>query len=106
MTIPADDAFGTTPVVIQTKLKATPNGTSYADPVTRGYFVEDGRKLVRGTDGEQVISESTIFTPPADFALFTTGTKVTVNGRDSTVIIAKLRVIGDTDVDHVEVNLT
>lgn len=106
MTIPADADFATTPVIVETKLKATPNGSSYAAPLTRAYFVEDGRKLVRAADGEQIVSETTLFTPPADFALFTTGTKVTINGRQSVVIIAKLRILGDPDVDHVEVNLT
>lgn len=100
------DGLKPTDVTVATKLKPTPNGTSYAAPVVKSYFVEDGRKLVRASTGEQVVSETTLFPPIADVDLFTEGSKITVNGRACTVIIAKRRIIGDPDLDHVEVNLT
>jgi len=100
------DAFAPTDVVVQTLLGVTATGKTYAPAATLSMFVEDGRKLVRAPTGEQIISETTLYGLPALVSAFTVDSKITVNGRAALVITAKLRVVGDPDVDHVEVALT
>lgn len=85
----------------------------YATPVTldpdagNGCFIVDGRHLVRTRDGEQVISETQLYTYPSNAPLFLPGSRVTVNGNVSLVIRANLNTSGNLDLpDHVAVSLT
>lgn len=80
---------------------------TFAAPVTVVCFIDPGRKLVRGKDGEQVVSESTLATYPISAPLFVADSRVTVNGDESRVIKTKLAASGDLDLpDHVAVSLT
>jgi hypothetical protein len=102
----AADDFTATTVTVQTRTGTGGDGDLYAAPVTRDVFLEDSRRLVRSATGEQVVSEPTLYADPADAALFTPDSKVTLPTRDALVIIAKTHAIGDPDVDHSEVTLT
>lgn len=61
-------------------------GDVYAAPVTVPCFAEDKIRLVRGKDGEQVVSGSTLYMAVTDGALFVPDSRVTVDGRVSYVI--------------------
>lgn len=101
----AADPFLASTVTVRTRTGAGANGDVHAAPVPATVFVEDGRKLVRDTTGEQVVSETTLYADPAAESLFATGSLVTVRGRETTVLLVKAHLIGDPDVDHVEINL-
>lgn len=106
MTLPTAMAgFQTTDVTLSTRIGQGARGPVWSAGVTRTVFVEDSRKIVRDQAGEQVVSETTLFDTPASVDLYVAGSKVTVNGRATTVITAKRHVIGDPDVDHTEVVL-
>lgn len=72
-----------------------------------GCFVESRRRMVRDKDGVEVISETTVYTYPAAAALFTPGSRVTINGTIAHVITVAANTSGDLDLpDHVVANLT
>ncbi|MER7070966.1 hypothetical protein [Terrabacter sp. NPDC000476] len=102
----AADAFAPTTVTVRTKTGTGAKGDIFADAVTREVFLEDARKLVRNATGEQVVSEATLYADPADLPVFTADSRVTLPGRTARVLLAKTRIIGDHDVDHLEVTLT
>lgn len=80
---------------------------TFAAPVNVACFADDTRKLVRGKDGEQVVSESTLYTYPINGPLFTADSRVTLNGTVSRVIKTNVNDSGDLDLpDHVAVTLT
>jgi hypothetical protein len=83
------------------------HGPGFAAPVTKAGFAEDGRKLVRNATGQEVVSETTWFTSLDDAALYSTDSRVTINGRVARVIIAKRRDLGalGPEVTHLEVAL-
>ncbi|SOD72723.1 hypothetical protein SAMN05892883_2073 [Jatrophihabitans sp. GAS493] len=91
---------------VQTKTGDGARGPNYADPMAISFVVEDGRRMVRSANGDNVISETTLYTEPANAAACVAGSLVAVNGRVATVIIAKRHLVGDDDVDHLEVALT
>lgn len=72
-----------------------------------GVFLDDSRKLVRDATGEQVVSESTLYTYPTAAALFNPGARVTSSaGVVSRVIRANVNDSGSLDLpDHVAVSL-
>ncbi|MCC2033071.1 hypothetical protein [Microbacterium allomyrinae] len=91
------------------------SGTITLSPTAEyGCFIEQKRRLVRGRDSQrggddtaEVISESTLYASPAVAALFTPGSRVTIRGAESRVIVASLLDSGDLDLpDHVAVALT
>lgn len=101
------DSFPSTVVSLQTNLGSSSVGTVFADPVPIPVFAEDARKNVRNSTGELTVSETTLYDDNvANAALWAGGSKVTVNGRPSLVIIVKRRIIGDPDVDHIEIAIT
>lgn len=102
----AADDFATTTVTVRTRTGSGSNGDVFATGVPVTGYLEDGRKLVRAASGEQVISESTFFTDPSTVATFTVDSQVDLPTRTALVILVKPRLIGDPDVDHVEVVLT
>ena len=72
-----------------------------------GVFADDSRRLVRNKDGEQVVSETTLYTYPAAAPYFTPDSKVTIDGKVSRVIKTNLNTSGDLDLpDHLAVTLT
>jgi hypothetical protein len=80
---------------------------TFAAPVSVVCFADDARKLVRGKDGEQVVSESTLYTYPINAPLFTADSRVTLNEAMSRVIKTAVHDSGDLDLpDHTAVTLT
>jgi len=60
-------------------------GDVYASAVDVRCFVEDTRRLVRGPDGREVVSETTVYAPAGTTAL-APGARVTLPTRAATVI--------------------
>lgn len=83
-------------------------GAVHADPVTRACFVDEKRRLVRGSDGDEVVSEATLFARRAHLADFREHSLVTLpTGRVATVITVADRNDGGMGAwQHVEVTLT
>ena len=81
-----------------------PFGPQFGTAVTVRCFVDDKRRLVRNPTGDEVVSESTFYAPlntvcPAH-------SRVTVNGRQTTVLAASRRDGGGLPTpDHLEVAL-
>lgn len=93
-------------VLLETYLGDGARGPKYAVGFNITCFVEDSRRLVRASSGEEVISETTLYTDLANANDISPDSKVTVNGRTALVLLVKRHVIGDPDVDHLEVVLT
>lgn len=80
---------------------------TFAAPVTVVGFLDDSRRLVRGADAEQVISESQFYTRPENGALFTAESRVTADGSVSRVIRTNVNMSGNLDLpDHAVISLT
>lgn len=106
---------------MQTASVETWQGTSgvgdvFATAVVVECFIEDARKLVRAKDGQQVISESTLYAPITYAGIFTSNSRITVltdaDGDEITptrltrVIQERARDGGSLDLpDHLEVTL-
>jgi len=90
------------------------NGPLHDTPVTYspttgdGVLVDDTRKLIRGADGREVVSESTIFDPDVTHAAtYTVGSLVTLpDGRLATSLQVKVRDGAGVIPSYVEVALT
>lgn len=92
-------------VTLEPYLGQSAAGPKYGPAVTVACFVDDTRRLVRNELGDQVISETTLYCVLDTDA--PTKSKVTVNGRQAWVIIAKRRDGGGLPTpDHLEVALT
>lgn len=97
------------PVSVRTRTGAGGMGVSYATPVQLTVFVDEKRRLVRSTDGAQVVSEATIYdddlTHESAFAL---GSEVTLpSGRKATVLTCKRAELDELELpSHLEVTLT
>lgn len=79
----------------------------FAAPVTVVGFLDDSRRLVRGADAEQVISESQFYTLPENGALFTAESRVTIAGVTSRVIRTNVNTSGPLGLpDHTVVSFT
>ena len=62
----------------------TGTGPSYGPPVTIKCFALDKRQMVRGTEQDQVISQTQLYCRPG--TSIPVHSRVTVNGKQSTVI--------------------
>lgn len=103
----AADEFQPTTVLVEAFLGTGAGGkNTFAAPVDSDCYLEDGRKLVRAANGDQVVSETTLYTDLCEADKYVPHSKVTLPTRTAMVIIAKQRVIGDPEVDHLEVALT
>lgn len=81
-----------------------PAGPVYGAAVTVSCFAEDRRRLVRSDTGTEVVSETTLYCPPGTVA--PAESRVTVNGRQTSVIVTRNRDGGGLPTpDHVEVTL-
>lgn len=102
----AAEDFLAVEVSVEAYLGEGAKGPTFAPAATIPCYLGDGRKVVRGPSGEQVVSQGTLFADPAYQASFPALSKVTGGGRTARVITSTLNAIGDPDVDHVEVALT
>lgn len=81
-----------------------PFGKEYGPETLVRCFVDDKRRLVRSSTGEEVVSESTFYAPLD--TVCPEGSRVTVNGRETTVLAASRRDGGGLPTpDHLEVAL-
>ena len=99
------DEWLTQSVALRVLLGNTAEGAKHADavPVT-DVAVEHARRLVRDSDGREVVSETTIYVPDGK-PTFSPGDEVLVSGRVATVIrVADFEPFGL--FDHKVVNLT
>jgi hypothetical protein len=80
-------------------------GDVYDTPRTRACLVDEKRQLVRNTDGDEVISEATLYLRRTHLQDFEPGSRVTLpTGRRSTVIVAADRSDGGLGAwQHLEV---
>lgn len=92
-------------VSIQPFLGTGPFGDVHGSAATKRVIVEDDRRLIRGSDGSEVISQTTLFAP-----LDTTcpeGSLVTIDGRTATVLKVSRIDGGRTHApSHLEIALT
>lgn len=94
-------------VSVETYLGQTSSGPSYNTATAVACFINSARKLVRDKTGAEVISETTLYAPLADFDTFTVGSKVTVNGRKATVLCVYRRdSAGPASAYHSHIELT
>lgn len=92
---------------VETRLGSGTTGERFASAVSRPCFVDDAVRLVRNSQGEEVVSSSRLYGPPEDAAVYLPGSKVTVNDRTARVIsTARRDNAGPTSAHHVEVQLT
>ncbi|MEU7855259.1 hypothetical protein [Nonomuraea sp. NPDC049141] len=77
-------------------------GPVHGAPFTERCLVDDERRLVRNAEGSETVSDTTIFFPPQTHC--PEGSRVTVNGRTTTVIASHDRTGGGLPTpDHTEV---
>jgi hypothetical protein len=77
-------------------------GDAYGPAVTVACRKEAVRQLVRNSDGQEVVSEATIYAAPEYEASFRNGSLVTIDGRTSTVLgISPQGRPGQTDLIRV-----
>jgi hypothetical protein len=106
--IPGFEEFMIHQVEVETHAGEDPFGnvhTTLSDPI-KG-FMDEKRELVRGTSGDQVVSEATFYTGKEHEPLFLPETIVHYRGKASTVIGCKLADSGPLNLpDHIAVVLT
>lgn len=98
-------------VVVQTRTAGGSYGDTLADPVTVPCLLDETRRMVRDSSGQQVVSEATLTLHPKSrvtpeegsptianpMDVFTQGSEITINDRTSEVLAAKeLRVRNTT----------
>ncbi|WP_293787761.1 hypothetical protein [uncultured Aeromicrobium sp.] len=94
-------------VDVETYVGTGAYGDRYADPVSRRCAIDDTRRLVRSSDGQEVVSETTLITRREYKAQFTPGSKVALPDRVAKVIKASELTDGGRGAwQHLEVALT
>lgn len=95
-------------VTVETFLGSGPYGDAYepeSDPIH--CFIDESRRFVRSSTGEQVVSETTLTMGKEHYDRFKPESVVHVNGHESTVITRSLADSGDLDLpDHLSVSLS
>lgn len=96
-------------VTVETYLGTTGAGVKqYAAAVQADVFAERKRRLVRDGNGQQIVSESTLYGDVSLAPQFTPQTRVTLPAetKPTTVIVCAVNDSGDLDLpDHVAVAL-
>lgn len=96
----------TQPVTVETYAGNGGLGDIYAAPVTVMCFVNDGHERTKATSGVEIVSQSTLYAPLADFGVFTPDSKVTVNGRTARVVsVFRRDSAGPISAHHTQANL-
>ncbi len=76
-------------------------GPVYAASVTIACNIDPKRRLVRTIDGAEALSELTIHVHPDDAALLVPESRITVEGRQSSIITVSAKTLRGS-VSHVE----
>lgn len=93
-------------VSVETFEGAGAYGDVYGAPVVVACFAEAKRRLVRAKDGQEVVSESTLYMDTADGPAFVPDSRVTVNGKVSYVITQNINDAPGLDLpEHAAVTL-
>ena len=107
MSASAIEMFFVHTVDVETYQGETGVGESFDDPASVSCFVDDTTHLVRNSMGEEVASSGAVYAATADAPKFTVDSRVTVNGRRTTVLLVNVNDSGPLGLpDHVEVHLT
>lgn len=112
--MPGIAALFTQTVDVETLTGSGAYGDVFASPVTVACFVNDRSKMVRNSNGDEIVSTTTLYAPltaspdvPATAGQFAPGSRVTVNGRTAYVVNAARRdSAGPSRIWHTEVTLT
>lgn len=92
-------------ITVETYDGAGFDGATYATPVTvSNCMVENVRRLVRASNGNEIVSETTIYATPDQASLFTEHSRITVGDYESTVIKTEIMDVFGLP-GHVVVNL-
>lgn len=78
-------------------------GSTYGPPVSITCRVEDAVRLVRASSGDEAVSSSTVYCDPD--VVIPAESRVTVNGRVTTVLSVSNPSTGHSRLDHLEVSL-
>lgn len=78
-------------------------GAVYGPPVSVQCRVQDEVRLVRSASGDEVVSSATVFCDPD--VVITPESRVTVNGRVTTVLSVSNPSTGWSRLDHLEASL-
>ena len=90
-------------VVVRTRTSGGSYGDTLSDPLTVACLIDETRRMVRDSSGQQTVSEATLTLHPLSdtlaedgtasgrdpMELFTAGSEVEINGRESEVLAAK-----------------
>lgn len=98
-----------TPVIVERRTGTGSSGDVYSAATTEVGFVDDTTKLVRATDGQQVVSSSRVYLP-ATTPVIPIGSRVTLpanygTAQRSTVLTSSVNQSGLPTPDHVELAL-
>lgn len=101
MPIPA--RWRTHTISVEPYLGAGAYGSVYGPPVSVQCRVEDGVRLVRSAGGDEAVSSSTVYCDTD--VVIPAESRVTVNGRVTTVLSVSNPSTGRSRLDHLEVAL-
>lgn len=94
-------------VTVKPKLGEGSYGPVFGDPLSVMCFVDENQRLVRDSEGSEVVSTTSIYTDNSHVESFKVGSEVTLPTGDTTsVLAANNRTSGPLGLpDHLEVNL-
>jgi hypothetical protein len=99
------DDWTTESVVIRDVVGGSMEGTKHDAPrVLAGVYVERARRLVRGSDGREIVSETTIYVPPGK-VVPTEGARVDYTDGTHSVVVKVAQHALDDVFDHAVVNV-
>lgn len=92
-------------VLVETRSGVNAFGKTTATSVAVRCNIDNKRRQVRNSDGVETVAEATLIVHPSDGSMFTPESRLTIDGRASTVITSKpLTLRGVTS--HHEVTCT
>lgn len=93
---------------VETFTGSGPAGRIFSAPVTVRGLLDDGLVNVKTSQGEDLTQKSVFYASIDDYAKFTVDSRITVNGRKTTVAAVRRREAGPlfAGVAHVEVDLS
>jgi len=101
------DEFYVHTVSVETHAGGGPMGDVYDAAVTVPCLIDEDRKLVRSSSGDEVVSETTLLMDKSHYSKFTPESPVTYRGRRATVISRRLFDSGPMGLpDHCEIQLS
>jgi hypothetical protein len=93
---------------VETLTGSGPTGRVFAAPVTVRGLLDDGLVRQQSASGEELVQKSVFYADIADEAKFAVDSRITVNGRKSSVVAVRRREAGPlfAGLAHVEVDLS